>query len=136
MKWLILATLALSVGAVAGELPQHVVTYTSDASESMDAFAVRIARDAVMKSGSGEVCGEFRNVDGRLVLETYTTRKLRECSYLRQPSDGYTGITFHTHPKSPPRFTPDDYSSPGYMATAKYVMHQQGPGTSRRVSSL
>ena len=133
------------------ERPAHVVSYYSEAGESMDDFALRISGDAVERSMaigvSGEICGEFRNTDdGRIAIDLYTIRRITQCSYFRRKSHTYTGLTFHTHvfigetnahllsqKLNNPRFSEEDYAHPGYMVSGRLVTFQNGRGTERRV---
>ena len=133
------------------ERPAHVVSYYSEAGESMDAFALRIAGDAVERSMaigvSGEICGEFRTTDdGRIAIDMYTIRKITQCSYARRKGLSYTGLTYHTHvfigetnhnllsqKLNNPRFSEEDYAHPGYMVSGRLVTFQNGHGTERRV---
>lgn len=133
----VIALLIWMEPAKAGDQPQHVTTYTSQPGETLDAFAVRIAPNAMRHSSSGEICGEFRKSNDTYTIDMFTIGKLRECAYARVGAIGYTGLTFHTHPKSPARFTPADYDAhPGYMTTGQVVMFQSGRGTAKRVNSL
>lgn len=133
------------------EKPVHVVSYYSEDGETMDAFALRIAADAVERSMaigvSGEVCGEFRNTDdGRIAIDMYTIRRIKQCSYFRRKGHDYTGLTYHTHvfigetnqhllsqKLNNPRFSEEDYAHPGYMVSGRLVTFQNGRGTERRV---
>lgn len=144
----IILTVMLSCEAKASDLPTPVTSYVSEEGESMDAFALRIAPDAVDQSLSpavgGEVCGEFRRDADRYVIDLYTTRKLESCNYFRKRGHDYTGLTFHTHitigeanrdKRHLTRFSQEDYDHPGYMATSRRVMFQNGRGTDRRLAS-
>jgi len=95
---------------------------------------------------SGEVCGEFRRDGNAIWLDLYTTRRLRQCSYRRLAVHEYTGLTFHTHifigitdwhqlkaKLMNPSFSEEDYDHPGYLASGKKVLFQNGRGTERRV---
>ena len=138
----IILTLLLILSAPLAAEPQFVSTYSSEPGETLDAFALRIAPNALYRSMaldvSGEICGEFRNSDGGYVIEMYTIRHPTACSYDRKRDHDYTGLTFHTHvwfggkPTSP-RFSQEDYDHPGYMAQGNVVMFQNGRGTARRV---
>jgi hypothetical protein len=118
------------------------------AGESMDDFALRIAPTAVSESMrlSNEMCGEFRRQGNVLALDLYSIRRLRHCSYRRLSAHDYTGLTFHTHvvigetdPRRVraklmnPKFSAEDYSHPGYLASGRRVLFQSGPGTEKRV---
>ena len=95
---------------------------------------------------SGEVCGEFRREGDGLALDLYTIRRLRHCSYRRLAAHDYTGQTFHTHivigetderrrraKLMSPTFSDADYVHPGYLATGRRVLFQDGHGSERRV---
>lgn len=105
-KWIVVLALAVlfaifyCLPAKASE-PVFVTTYTSQQGESLDAFAVRIARDAIDRSMAigvaGEICGEFREADGVYVIDMYTIGAWKACSYMRVKAHNYIGLTYHTH---------------------------------------
>jgi hypothetical protein len=144
------ALLLLAAPAAATERPTFVTTYASQPGETMDAFVLRIAGDAVERSMaigvSGEICGEIRRDGDGFVVDTYTIRRIAQCSYLRRRGYDYTGLTFHTHvfigetnahllsqKLNNPRFSEEDYAHPGYMVSGRLVTFQRGRGTERRV---
>lgn len=130
--------------------PAHVTTYTSASGELLDDFVVRISQDALRRSLSpgvvGEVCGEFFRSGSVVVLEVYTIRHLKECSYVRVRGRDYIGLTFHTHVWLPsgdfrrlrrlrdnPRFSESDYAHPGYLASGNSVLFHHGRDSVRFV---
>lgn len=144
----IICMLVLTNEAKASEPPQHVVTYTSEAGESLDQFTTRIAPDALDRSlspaVSGEVCGEFHVTSDGYAIDVYTTGKLETCDYMRNRGREYTGLTFHTHisigeanraKRHLARFSAEDYDHPGYMASDRVLLFHNGRGTDRRVAS-
>lgn len=139
--------LGLAPSIVLGS-PVPVATFRSEAGEGLDSFALRIAPEAIRLSMGlpAEICGEFHLESSRYVINLYTVRKLKECSYKRQRGNNYTGMTYHTHivigetdqrkreaMLRNPRFSDHDYAHPGYMAMGDKVLHQVGRGTERRV---
>lgn len=150
---LLLALLCLTPVAFANPVaeessPQLVMTMASNPGESMDAFAKRIAPVAFDRSMqiASEICGEIRRDGDALVLDLYTIKRLRHCSYRRLSEHEYTGLTYHTHivigetdqnrmraKLANPSFSEQDYDHPGYLASGKKVLFQNGRGTERRV---
>ena len=140
----------LILAAMLALAPSPMYTETSQAGESLDAFAVRIAARAVDESlkVSGEICGEFRKDGDTHVIEFYTVNHQTACSYTRAGVGEYTGLTYHTHifiglssdttrqRVYSPRFSEEDYSHPGYMTTGKVTLFQSGTRESvRKVSN-
>lgn len=145
-----LVTLGSSASAAAAPAtaPTLAITVRSEPGETMDDFAARIGPAVVEEAmrRSAELCGEIRRDGTAFALDLYTTRGLRECSYRRFAAHDYTGLTYHTHihlgetdwhrlkaKQMNPRFSDDDYAHPGYLATERKVMFQNGRGTERRV---
>lgn len=150
---LLFALLGLVPTAVANPVadesaPQLVMSVASNPGETMDAFAKRIAPAAFDRSMqmSSEICGEIRRDGAALVLDLYTINRLRHCSYRRLAEHDYVGLTYHTHivvgetderrrkaKLMNPSFSEEDYDHPGYLASGKKVLFQNGRGTERRV---
>jgi hypothetical protein len=139
--------LALLPGVAMAAQPTHVTTMTSLPGETMDAFALRIAPEAIERSMNiaAEVCGEFKQEGDVYSIALYSIGTQHGCSYLRDGA-GYTGQSYHTHIVigetdsrrregilGNPRFSESDYAHPGYLASGNKVLHQVGRGTERRV---
>lgn len=148
-KYLTTAIALLLAGTAHAQVkPEFVATHRSEVGESLDDFALRLREPTIESSMnvSGEICGEFRKVDDVYEITFYTIRKLQQCSYMRRKGLEYTGLTYHTHifigetnfhllqaKLANPAFSEEDYAHPGYMASGRLVVFQQGRGTERRI---
>lgn len=107
---------AISFSSVAGWRALYVEK--SNEGETMDQFVTRISPRAnrITKTMSSEVCGEIQESNGVFEISIYSEGHPTQCKFSR-PSDGRTGIMFHTHPVNEKRwFAHDDFIHPGYMS--------------------
>ncbi|WP_329767296.1 hypothetical protein [Stenotrophomonas maltophilia] len=109
--------------------------------ESMDAFILRIAPEALSKSErqGAEVCGVIaEGPAGYSIRLSSGTARTCEMDFA-DIEQGYrpTDQTFHTHIYSAmghSEFTRADYAVKGYLAQAWKLLHQDGRGTARYIS--
>lgn len=107
---------AIPFVAIAGGKPLYIEM--SKEGETMDQFVNRISPRAnrITKTMSAEVCGEIQESYGMFEISIYSEGHPTQCKFSR-PSEGRTGIMFHTHPASERRgFAHDDFTHPGYMS--------------------
>lgn len=140
MKYMLLiALLFVSFTASAEKSPFLVTTYTSEANQSLDDFALAIARKASRESKliDAEICGQFQKQGDVYVIELWTIDATKACSYNMIAGDtSYTGLSFHTHLQrfNVASFSDGDYDGhPGYLAFGSQVKFQNGRGTERVV---
>jgi len=121
---------------LAAAAPEYVATYQSAPNVTLDEFVHSFSREASVKSEAldAEICGELRRSGDSYSIDLYTTREPDACRYVRRRDNGHIGQGFHTHLKGQPlNFSKEDLANPGYMACGKTLLHQNGPGTIRRV---
>lgn len=114
----------------------YLVTFQSTPGITLDEFVHSFSRNASIRSEAidAEVCGELRRAGDGYSIELFTTFEPDACRYPRRRNDGHTGQGFHTHLKGQPlTFSKDDLQNPGYMACGATLLHQNGPGTIRKV---
>jgi hypothetical protein len=137
MGLLAIALLALPPASAAAA--ESVATYRSEPGESLDAFATRIAKPAIIYTikHNVEVCGMLAQQDQTYAIVLTTSRLNAECRISRNAvPDGFTSLqkTYHTHPGLVhAKFLDGDYAMAGYLATWYGLKYQEGRGTERHV---
>lgn len=100
-------------------------SYQSESGETMDEFMVRNARsiEAAGLRASAEVCGSIKRDGDRYTLEILTKGSNVQCSI----KHGQSETLVHTHlPYMGTRFSPADYSHPGYMIRNGVICYNDG----------
>jgi hypothetical protein len=137
MKYMLLFVLLFVSFTAAARDPFLVVTYTSESNQSLDDFAVAIAKKASREGFllDAEVCGEFQKQGDVYVIELWSTDATTWCNYNKRINDpSYTNLSFHTHlQKFGNVFSDSDYDHPGYLAYGHAVKFQSGRGGTERV---
>lgn len=102
-----------------------VGSYHSEHGEAMDEFIIRNAR-SIEASGlrsNAEVCGSIKRDGDRYTLDIITKGSNIQCSITH--GNGETLV--HTHlPYMGTRFSPADYSHPGYMIRNGVICYNDG----------
>jgi hypothetical protein len=89
MKYMLLLILLFVSFTAAAKEPFLVVSYTSEAHQSLDEFAVAIARKASRESKliNAEVCGQFQKKGDVYVIELWSISRTTMCSYTMVAND-------------------------------------------------
>ncbi|WEL95504.1 hypothetical protein [Xanthomonas phage vB_XooS_NR08] len=106
-----------------------LMTLTSNPNESMDDFIKRSAPTAMEYTlkHDVEVCSAIGKDGDTYTLVITTNNDPWECR-ISKVKGTFTGYIFHTHgPKGNPSWANADLAIPGYLATPRKLLWQNGP---------
>lgn len=100
-------------------------SYESQPAETMDQFIVRNARsiETIGLRANAEVCGAITFDGSKYSLRIETKKSNIQCTVEHSEND----VLIHTHlPYMGARFSPADYSHPGYMIRNGVICYNDG----------